>query len=307
MRNIAVVSVSHQTLIVSLEKRGRQRKPRLYLNEAEIGLPYERTCYPDLVEVVLITTSDGQTHTIANHTLPTFEWIEIDYEERRANYFIGPRWRKRGSRAFTTRRTICGLNINFATAVRLKPGMVLGRHSAFRMMDMSVTDGTLKFPLRRPYGPDWNKHEDIRSVQGISHENWLTMLTAICGLELDDREIELTGLSLQRVRERMQTVRVLRKRGTRREFIKGQCFDGKNCEVVAIGTNLVFTGQSNGQTIHIVDSPEYGRALYVFDDITMAHAWAKRAINAATARERAIARIVHTGEWVERTQAVIGA
>ena len=76
---------------------------------------------------------------------------------------------------------------------------------------------------------------------------------------------------------------------------------------MAIGEILVFVLVPNaaGKSTFIVDSPEYGRALYIFNEREDAMAWAKRTIDRNEARRRARRVIIHTKDWEAALQAAI--
>jgi hypothetical protein len=162
-----------------------------------------------------------------------------------------------------------------------------------------MTNGYISFPLIRPRGlKRWEQqNNEIRFASEISEKNWLLFLKAIMGLHFNK---EVTDLSF--LRERMK--RIKKKEVVARKLDKlikkGQCFDGKNMKTVSIGGNLIFTTAYKGEELHVVDSPEYGRAMYVFDDYNIAHAWATRRINFREARALALTRVNHIGEWRHR-------
>ncbi len=84
----------------------------------------------------------------------------------------------------------------------------------------------------------------------------------------------------------------------------GQCFDDRRAKHVSIGESFVFSLRLHDeQELHIVDSPAYGRGLYIFDTFEDAKAWANRTIDHIEARKRASAIIVHNNSWRERMYA----
>ncbi len=161
-----------------------------------------------------------------------------------------------------------------------------------------VTNGDICVPLKRPHGAEW-RHEHnlpISSLKGISKGNWSGMIKALMGLECDG-----TIPTLSVIRSKKKKLDQDRKMAGRiRKLLKGQCFRSSNTTAVAIGTNLLFTLKDGERTIFAVDSPEYGRALYLFESRSVAFDWASRRITVTEARKAAFARFVHAGKWEER-------
>ncbi|MBW2672189.1 MAG: hypothetical protein JRD89_02080 [Deltaproteobacteria bacterium] len=194
-----------------------------------------------------------------------------------------------------------GVTINYEQALCLKVGQIVKRVKPLRLelCDRCVTDGDHSFPLARPYGTQWQDHWRIRFAQGITADNWRLFLMAVIGLPVRD------VIELAPVRQRM---RHFKKRRSDRECRRliGQCFRGhRTASSVSVGKNLLFTLQRGGETLYVVDSPEYGSGLYVFDDHADAHAWASRNIDWREARARARLFRVHRGNWKEEVDAVL--
>jgi hypothetical protein len=100
-----------------------------------------------------------------------------------------------------------------------------------------------------------------------------------------------------------------RNRDRIRRIVDGQCFDPGTFDetqdvYVGVGEKLLFTGRVRGKKLFVVDSPDYGHALYVFgeEEEDAARDWANQNITWTQARDQAIARIVHIGDWQGRLQ-----
>jgi hypothetical protein len=158
-----------------------------------------------------------------------------------------------------------------------------------------VTDGEHFFPLVRPSRSQW-RYSKIRFSMGITAGNWPLFLKAIIGLPVNE------VVDLKKTKARMGLIKRQQRDAERRRRV-GQCFTGHRAVCsVSVGENLVFTLQRADKLIYVVDSPEYARALYVFDDYGDAHAWASRAVNWREARKRARCVQIHRGNWKERTE-----
>lgn len=292
---VTVERVEIKTLPVECKKFPRQRKARVVLDGKVLGMAYSRATYPSSVDVITVTTSH-ETFTIASHTLPSYVWEESYY---------GDQHFRRGTREFKTRVTLsCGVKMNFTIARKLKVGQPVGVLYPFHLMGGVVTDGKLNFPLHRPHGDEWQEHDTIRFANGVSQVNWTTMLRAIVGLYFDGKVNEWKV----RVKDRVRSIRNSdrRIRDLEEKLKKGQCFNGDGMQKVAIGRNLLFVGRSkDGEPIYIVDAPEYGRALYIFQERQTAFDWASRKIDAKAARELATLWTPHIGEWEKRTSLAI--
>jgi hypothetical protein len=197
-----------------------------------------------------------------------------------------------------------GVKLNFQQFCLLKPGQVVWREQPFRLELCGcrvLNNRGVSFPLKRPHGlANWNNWPRIKFARGISPENWKLFLKAILGLMMEDI------VKIKDVRQRMRQVQ---KREHNRQRIRrvGQCFTGhKAIKRVAVGENLIFVLEKGGSQIFVVDSPEYARALYVFDDYKDAMAWASRSIGWQEARQRARLVRIHAGAWEKDIEVALG-
>ncbi len=259
---------------------------------------------PQFIEIVKIETSDGRLHYACSLTLSKLQNIV----HRKTGCFYNPYellaefWGDVPEAFRAMKVKIGNVSFRFKATRHLTVGQVVNQNQrrVFRLMDRRVSNGRLSFPLTRPHGSEWSYHSDIAFTKEIKKENWRLFLQAICGLYFQ------RVILMESARQRMDGIkRVRRLTAQRGPLVKGQCFDGDRFTTVAIGNNLLFTGRRQGRMIHVVDSPEYGRAMYVFNEQDHAHDWAARRIDFREARRRAIACIIHTGGWKNRANAVL--
>lgn len=284
--------------------------------------------YPESVMIARIVTSDGLHYRIVSHRLPHIAQQRRGYRSR--GYYHQPqrgdtpkdRWSAEvlAHKIGYKRMAVRDLKVDIRSAENLKLGMIVGRDERKYRLERQedphrkeiqvvdgrvksvpkikwlVTNGDLKFPVERPYGHEWQStdNQKIKFVQGVSAENWGALLKSIHGLYHDEEIRTKEG-----VRNRLARALNIKKLKEKiRE--KGQCFDGEHADAVSVGVNLIFTGMINGEESFVVDSPEYGHALYIFDTYADAHEWATRTIDYQEARKRARACIFHTINWREK-------
>jgi hypothetical protein len=308
---ITVTDVLVEKIPVSLRMLDNQKKPRLYLGEKELGMPEEGVDYPSEVTKITFNTSDNNSYVVASHTLPYFKWREYsrlnpgfnNYRNRylRNNYYE-KKWKKEGGKCFRRRVKINGLSLSYKAVAQLKKGMVIDRQQAFHLMSRKISDGKRSFPLIRPYrSTAWKEHHDIQFAQQVPPSCWLLFLQAICGMYFDQvLHMSTDAKSLKQVVRAKKTITELKLHS-----LKGECYKNSDMQFVAIGANLLFTAINDSGKYYIVDSPEYGRGLYVFDDYQSAYDWATRKIKFREARKLARAFIPHVGKWDERVDAVL--
>jgi hypothetical protein len=286
--------------------------------------------YPTQVTVIHLTI-DGEKYSIASDSIPTTEGCVEDRcylaqpgTSRRPQALYHNWCRKHGwwtadmvrrggetktaleragmQNAFPSRIVVKGVTLSFRAANLLRVGDELPRREPrvfhFSPARLVVTNGDICVPLERPHGAEW-RHErnlPISSLKGISKGNWSGMIKVLMGLECDGA---IPTLSV--IRSKKKKLDQDRKMAGRiRKLLKGQCFRSSNAKAVAIGTNLLFTLKDGERTIFAVDSPEYGRALYLFESRSVAFDWASRRITVTEARKAAFARFVHAGKWEDR-------
>lgn len=265
---LTIKSISRKQLWVSVTNN------TVYLGGQKLGERYSRVKYPAKVEVFTFTTSTGREYVVASHTIPFLT-----------------RWC--GKRQFQTRAHLHGVSLSFRHMKYLKVGMVVGLRTKFHLMRGWMTDNVIRLPLYKPA----RMQRGLGGLGGIHSQDWLTLLRALSGLRFEE------GLfTSPRARKLVKAERGRVEQKARAEAIKGKCFNGQNCDLVAVGSNLLFTGTWNDRSLYVVDSPKYGRALYAFAKRDDAKAWAERRCTAEEARRRALARIVHLDDWEERVE-----
>ncbi|MFC1598638.1 hypothetical protein ACFL2U_01330 [Patescibacteria group bacterium] len=295
-KDVRVTDISVHKLPVSLKKTGKERKPRLHVGETKLGMPYERADYPEEVTVVVFTTSEDKTYKVASHTLPYFNW-----DSYYSNWEGRTVWKRIGKRTFKRRVKIDGISLSYDVVSKLKKGMRIRTEQPFRMINRKLTNGKISFPLSRPMGQDWQYYREINFAQGVNRKNWRLFLTAIHGLYFDQELPTMTSVRKMKKRKEMRKISTEYKRKQK----KGEVFTHPDSQLVAIGSNLLFTACgdatcSDDKKMYVVDSPQYGRGLYIFDDYQPAFDWATRNINFRKARELALAFFPHVGDWKNR-------
>ncbi len=170
-----------------------------------------------------------------------------------------------------------------------------------------LSNGNLRIPKERPYGKKaWDQHADVRPLQTITKESWPTLLDIGDGLYHKD-----FPTVPNRVREKLLRERQEEKDRVYKEKIAGKCIDLNilteiTRPTVSFGKRFLITGKNlHGEELSIVDSPNYGVALYVFKERLDAIEWASELINHEEAKRRAIRCIPHIPGWEERARETI--
>ncbi len=182
-------------------------------------------------------------------------------------------------------------------------------YAFWKQEDGSVTNGVVTFPRERPVGKAWRQHTDIGFASLVSMGNWPILLEALVGCYFESVNTDAG------VRARVEREKVLRKNKDRIKSVRaGACFDPGTFDAsedieVGVGEKLLFTGRHAGRKVYVVDSPNHGHAMYVFDeaDQQVARDWANRRITWQEAQGQARARIVHIEGWQGRAQAALAA
>ncbi|MFB6181323.1 MAG: hypothetical protein ABEJ24_00290 [Candidatus Magasanikbacteria bacterium] len=287
--------------------------------------------FPTTVEVVYIQTEDGSHFTFRSKKVPVMcwdgsvnSWKEKDESSSLLDGFyrygrldkimeladldkeiIGDLLlRTEILEPYCSATTILDETITFEQARNLSEGDVLARkfEQPFRWFGSKMTNREIEIPPERPHGHEWQKkHQDIRFAQPIKEENWGLFLEAIEGKFLD--EINSNEL----VREQVKKQRKRNRNKERIEKVKGECFDGDifdKCHdvEVSLGERLLFIGKKDGEPVYVVDSPNYGHAMFVFDKEELARDFANGEFTATKAKELAVERVVHAGDWQNRAE-----
>jgi hypothetical protein len=192
----------------------------------------------------------------------------------------------------------------------VRRGRPSGKYDNIHELVEVVTNGELAFPVERPNGiGGWNDWYKIRFASGITAINWPVLLRAI-----EDKYFDQINTN-ERLRQMVSTRKTIERDPglvdrVKRALLAGSCFEGQNFDVefdveVCVGARLLFTGRIGGKKIWIVDSPNYGHAMYVFDQEDPARFFANYQISAAEALEDAIARVIHSKGWEQRATQVL--
>lgn len=272
-----------------------------YWKTAGAAMPGVR--YPRSIRVLTIKMSNGKTVRVGDHCLWVRD-VELPCGHDDVTVFLhklhhtpvrGERFRHRHySNRFEVRVELPdGTVVNHQQASHLRVGQVVSDDPRlhFDMKERCVTDGYYSFPVKRPVRSEWT-YNPIGFAVGVSARNWPLFLRVIIGMRVDG------VVELRKTRRELKSALEGRQR-ERREQRLGQCFGG-SAESIAIGSNLLFTVRRGEAVRYIVDSPNYGAALYVFRRYPDAMAWASRRITWREARERASEVHIHRGDWAGR-------
>jgi hypothetical protein len=280
---------------------------QIRVDGAELGhpvhLPISTKTYPPSVDVVIVHLSDGSKKRLASKEIPYLlpaHFRRFRHEEpfrQRSPYVYASAAEQIGERQYS-----------YHEATQLKPGDVVAWDRPFVRDESAevLTNGDLIIPFRRPKGrAEWSRWSRIASLQSVTEANWPLLLEVVEGLYAEDvlNTEQLNRQLAERKRKSPESARAQRRLA---DLLYGQCYDGERAREVTLGGNLIFALRlRNGQTIHLVDSPEYGRGLYVFQSERDAKSWATRAIDYVEARKRAITFIRHSGDWRQRLRNVL--
>jgi hypothetical protein len=252
--------------------------------------------YPQAIEVLSIELSNGKRVILASEEVRYLTATQMCETKRREGTATSTLY-------LPTKAEIGERTYAYDMARHLQPGQVVEWEQPFRsdLVRRVVTNGEVEIPFRRPRDrAEWSLWPKIAPLKGINECNWALMLEVVVGLYLDE------VLDLVRLNQR---IAVARRRQQEQEevckcldqLLQGQCYDVAAATSVSVGENLIFSlTLEKGERRHLVDSPEYGRGLYVFYRYEDAHAWASRAIDFKEVRQRALAFIPHREGWRER-------
>ena len=302
---ITITKVERTTKSVSTKKEYyRHSHRKLYLDGEYLGWACKGESYPNQITIITIHTSDGQQYTVASNNLPYFLW--------RKSYGV---WSKKPKWLFCTWAKLFGKKFTYQDALRMKVGTMLqldpsklgNQEYAFRHVGYGhVSNGQIIFPPERPRGGQWRSKmwKSIAFAQPISADNWQLFLDSIIGKFFAGVNIPQIK---EQIREAKRAARLLKRNASRIMEVQGQCFNGENFQAVAIGEKLLFMGEFNGQPRFVVDSPNYGHALYVFDSESVARQWACKEISFKEARLKSKACVIHRDGWEEKTAQALAA
>jgi hypothetical protein len=302
--------IKHDVLLLKAkELDGRKIPSAITVDDVKVGwlisFKHKRTgnktfLFPyRVVWELKIHTSDGNVASVYSSSVryltSTFSTFDVGFNPRNI----------RQHTMFKTRVALYGVQYTFSQAKKLRVGQVLQTEQSLRL-DIKcrvLTNGAVRIPLERPRYGDWANWQEITYLKPISSQNWQLMLQSLIGQYVRD-VVEVTA-----VQKRMDEVKKTRKQRERAEetlraLRKGQFFNGQHAKAVSIGQNFIF---SLGDELHLVDSPDYGKGLYVFSTYEDAYAWASRQIDYREARKRAAAFIPHHEGWVERLSPLLQA
>ncbi len=295
---ITVTKVERTTKSVVLKKENRKHShKKLYLDGEYLGWAYNEP-YPKSITILTIHTSDGKQYTVASAELDYFWW--------RKSY---DGWWKDSKWMFNTQVKLYGrkityqdaLNLRIGTMLQLDPSKLGRKEYPFRHIGYGyVSNGMIIFPPERPRGGQWRSKiwKSIAFAQPIKAENWQFFLDSIIGKFF-------AGVNIPQIKEQIseakRAARLLKRNASKIMAIQGHCFNGDNFKAVAIGEKLLFLGEFNGQPRFVVDSPNYGHALYVFDSENIARQWACKEISFKEARLKSKACVIHRDGWEEKT------
>ncbi|TAK04166.1 hypothetical protein EPO34_03405 [Patescibacteria group bacterium] len=298
--------------------KGRRHINRLEVDGKIIGHAVEGHLYPTSIEQIEGTLNDGREFWMISEPLPYIKWWRNGYVDSESygewrcydrefgdNHGrdgwerIKDGWMREGTFLPYPFISLCVAEVEKIMATEIE-------YTFFRLENGDVTNGDITFPRERPY--EWSRHKAIRFVQPIHERNWSLLLDSIVGCYFDGvNTIELIRMRLAR------QMALERNQKRIRRIVDGQCFDPGTFDetqdiFVGIGERLMFTGLKNSKRILVVDSPNYGHALYVFDEENKdtAHDWANGRIGWKEARNKSVARIFHTKSWKGRLAGVLG-
>lgn len=306
---------------VTLPAFKRARYPRVYLDgtEESVGFTIEGMNYPSSVRLITIQTINGQNFQVGDQPIVVNQWHKEPniYSFRRSR--SGNTWRDivEEGKFYTTQKSaietiiwVNGVDVSFELAQTFKIGDFFPLpDEKFRWVNDRkdrwwVTNGNLYFPLERPNGKDeWEEFHHIAFAKAIRPENWKRLLWCVVGLELkevlelipEDKPNRALIIFERAKRQAEETA------SASRVVPEGSCFrDNGSMQAVSIGENLIFCG-----SMFLVDSPNYGTALYVFKRYKDAYAWATKQISWREARGKAVAHFNHTGTWEEKIQSLL--
>lgn len=192
----------------------------------------------------------------------------------------------------------------------VRMGRPSGKYDNIHELVEVITNGELAFPIERPSGiAGWNDWHKIHFASGITAINWPVLLRAI-----EDKYFDQINTN-DRLRQMVSTRKTIERDPglvdrVKRALLAGSCFEGQNFDTefdveVCVGARLLFSGRVGGKKIWIVDSPNYGHAMYVFDKEDSARFFANYQISSSEAQEDAIARVIHSDGWEQRATEVL--
>lgn len=328
---LVVIRQELYTYPVTVLEHPKWHHRHVYVNDIDVGRVWinpanrEEYVYPPEVSLIYVRYDD-QRFTSAGRQVDVMDLasLPIPYS-RRVDLRNGldsagsrPEGRRRVDRGLwrQTAISLCGVSYTYQTAQQLTIGQVLATDidtpfhwtsPAKTQLTNAPTWPTLVIPAQRPSGANWRDREDIVFLQGISSANWPLLLQAIEDRYLDEILSWKGHLpSVSTLRSLIRTNQQTYFDETTRPAI-GQCFAEADAHYVAIGENLLFTIEHDGRVVYLVDSPEYGRAIYLFLAHEPALQWAERTIDYHTARASAFTYFNHTGAWNEVIRAAIEA
>ncbi len=286
---IIAVDVSDHRLLVN------RKADQLLLDGKVIGRPindrlagYLVYRYPQKFSTICFRTDEGGTYCLAS---------------REFEYFPGPDNSVR--RCFAERKRFGKVQLTYPEAVRrIKVGLDLsqGLPIEWDAEGRFLTNlSNVEIPAQRPCGKEWARFARIASLRSISSANWQSMLKALEGKYVH------RVLTLDRVRSEVEEMKRIERRKLSLEkklqsLAIGQCYQPQSdaIKVIDVGENMVFFVTIGSRQLYAVDSPNYGRAFYLFEEYADAAAWATRLIDQSEARRRALVFHTHHNGWQDR-------
>lgn len=284
----------------------------VYLNGKIIGIACEGYDYPEIVTEYRINIQNLSDGSFSEYKFFSDPLMKIIKQE---GVFYTP-----SNKPYTKSYNVkvnqfenSDIGLEYKDVENLEIGDLLGENYRFAFYWTNIdgqrvlTNGVINFPEKRPSANEWKNYKNINFAKFIPASAWGTMLSSIegcfySGKTADGKSFVKDSIEVFKQKERARVC--LERRG----FIpEGQCIDNKIFEdttTVEVGKRILFRTNFGGKPIFMVDSPEYGHALYFFEDSSSASDFANGRITPSEARSVAH-RVVHSGDWRNRTRVLV--
>jgi hypothetical protein len=299
-KSLVVVSIHIYTVTVAV-KRNDSGYHRLYIDDKEVGSPDWDTVYPPTAEMATVKLSFGREKHVLSAPLPCWRYNPVSRKRYKVDQVfptaltwelsLYPSIQKVGQLAFEDLQSLSAGDC-----------IMQGIDWPFmKQADGSVTNNVISFPPTRPYQGMFSCKGKLLNFGYVSTTNWPLLLDVIEGKYLSEilKHAQVTKWIEKREHEKRQQAL--------KEKIVGACYKGSDFDgdfevEVGFGKRLILSGHIRGTLLHIVDSPDYGTALYIFSRLTDARAWAAGSMDWRTAKQRSVARIPHNVNWEEKVR-----